>query len=59
MFVGLPMAFLSQVGLVGGVASLVLFALRTYREDKLLAGEFGVEWSRYVSSTKRLIPWLY
>lgn len=59
MFVGLPMAFLSQVGLVGGATSLVLFALRTYREDKLLAGEFGREWARYASSTKRLVPWLY
>ena len=59
IFVGLPMVFLSKVGLAGGLACLVLFVLRTYREEKLLAGEFGVEWSRYTHSTKRLIPWVY
>jgi protein-S-isoprenylcysteine O-methyltransferase Ste14 len=59
MFVGLPMVFLSKVGLVGGLACLVLFILRTYREEKLLACEFGAEWSRYTHSTKRLIPWVY
>lgn len=59
MFIGLPMVFLSKVGLVGGLACLVLFVLRTYREERLLAGEFVEEWPCYARSTKRLIPWVY
>jgi protein-S-isoprenylcysteine O-methyltransferase Ste14 len=59
MLIGLPMVFLSKVGLVGGVAGFVLFLLRTFREEKLLASEFGDEWSRYSGSTKRLVPWVY
>jgi protein-S-isoprenylcysteine O-methyltransferase Ste14 len=59
MFVGLPLVFLSKVGLAGGLACLVLFVVRLHREEKRLAGEFGGDWAHYAGATKRIIPWVY
>lgn len=56
---GLAMVFASSVGLVFTVAILINLILRIGREEKMLAAEFGQEWTDYRSKTKSLIPFVY
>lgn len=59
LFIGLPLVFLSVVGLAAGVCCAALFFVRIRREEALLAREFGEEWSAYARRTKRLLPGIY
>ena len=37
----------------------VLFALRLQHEERMMVEEFGGEYTKYMSRTKRIIPWLW
>jgi protein-S-isoprenylcysteine O-methyltransferase Ste14 len=55
--VGLSLS--SIVGLILGVASLVLVLVRIKPEEEMLIEHFGKEYQSYMRKTKRLIPFIY
>lgn len=59
MSLGLALVFSSAIGMVFTAAILVNLMLRIHREEKMLAEEFGQEWSDYAQKTKSLIPFIY
>jgi len=59
LFIGLPLVFLSTVGLAAGICCAALFLGRMRREEGFLAREFGEQWAAYARRTKRLFPGIY
>jgi protein-S-isoprenylcysteine O-methyltransferase Ste14 len=51
----LPNWFVGAAGLAGAA---VLFGFRVRREEQLMLDRFGDEYRAYMSSSKRLVPWL-
>ena len=51
----LPNWFAGTAGLVGAG---VLFAFRVRREEQLMLGQFGEEYHAYMTTSKRLVPWI-
>jgi protein-S-isoprenylcysteine O-methyltransferase Ste14 len=57
MFVGIPLVFLSSLGLLLAFLSTAGLFERISREEKLLQQQFQEEWAQYAEKTKCLIPW--
>jgi protein-S-isoprenylcysteine O-methyltransferase Ste14 len=59
-FIGLGASFNNWLSLIVIVIPVFLaFIYRIYVEEKLLIKQFGSEYSEYMKSTKRLIPFIY
>jgi protein-S-isoprenylcysteine O-methyltransferase Ste14 len=57
IFVGIPLVFLSSLGLVLAFLSTAGLFERISREERMLQQQFKEEWSQYVQKTKCMIPW--
>ncbi len=57
VFIGIPLVFLSSLGLVLAFLSTAGLFERISREEKMLQLQFKEEWSQYVQKTKCMIPW--
>jgi protein-S-isoprenylcysteine O-methyltransferase Ste14 len=59
-FIGLGVSFNNWLSLIVIVIPVLLsFIYRINIEEKLLLQQFGLEYSEYMKSTKRLIPFIY
>jgi len=59
MFVGVPLIFLSSLGLLLALVSAVGLLERIGRQEKLLQQTFKEEWTTYAQRTRCFIPWVY
>jgi len=57
IFIGIPLVFLSSLGLLLAFLSTAGLFERISREEKMLQQQFQEEWSAYTQKTKCLIPW--
>ena len=46
-------------GVAGLVGVSVLYAFRVRNEERLMHETFGSDYVRYMTKTKRLIPWIF
>ncbi|MCK5720144.1 MAG: isoprenylcysteine carboxylmethyltransferase family protein [Thiomargarita sp.] len=58
MLLGIPLVFLSSLGLVIAVFSIIGLVERISREELLLKQHFEDEWVEYMQKTSCLMPWL-
>jgi protein-S-isoprenylcysteine O-methyltransferase Ste14 len=59
-FTGLGFAYANWISLILVVVLVSLaFLRRIHVEERVLRDQFGAEYERYCSSTKRLIPFVY
>ena len=59
LFLGLALIFRSATGAAAGVVCVIFFLTRIPREEALMAGEFGAQWTAYTRRTKRLLPGIF
>lgn len=59
MFVGVPLIFLSSLGLLLALISAVGLLERIGRQEKILQQAFKEEWQNYAQRTRCFIPWVY
>jgi protein-S-isoprenylcysteine O-methyltransferase Ste14 len=57
IFIGIPLVFLSSLGLLLAFLTTAGLFERISREEKMLQQQFQEEWSAYAQKTKCLIPW--
>jgi protein-S-isoprenylcysteine O-methyltransferase Ste14 len=57
--VGISCVFRSWIGLAASVVFLAVLLFRIRDEEQVLHQEFGAEWEAYLSSSWRLIPYIY
>lgn len=59
MFVGVPLIFLSSLGLLLALISAAGLLERIGRQEKVLQQAFKEEWTTYAQRTRCFIPWVY
>jgi protein-S-isoprenylcysteine O-methyltransferase Ste14 len=59
MFVGVPLIFLSSLGLLLALVSAVGLLERIGRQERVLQQAFKEEWTMYAQRTRCFIPWVY
>jgi protein-S-isoprenylcysteine O-methyltransferase Ste14 len=53
------LVFGSWIGLLCSILPAILLNEGIAFEERMMRAEFGQEWEKYASTTKRLIPFLY
>lgn len=59
MFIGVPLIFLSSLGLLLALVSAAGLLERIGRQEKFLQQTFKEEWRSYAQKTRCFIPWVY
>jgi protein-S-isoprenylcysteine O-methyltransferase Ste14 len=58
IFIGIPLVFLSSLGLLLAILSAAGLLERIGRKEQILRQQFKDEWLAYARNTKCLIPWI-